>query len=68
MEFNRVLKRFMSINRDYIPSLLTAIFFLVGNQGLVAYINYTAGNCRRIRRMRFIFWESIVTGFCIMQR
>ncbi len=44
MEFNRVLKRFMSINRDYIPSLLAAIFFLVGNQGMVAYINYTAGN------------------------
>lgn len=44
MEFNRVLKRFMSINRDYIPSLLAAIFVLVGNQGLVAYISYTAGN------------------------
>ena len=44
MEFKRVLKRFMSINRDYIPSLLAALFFLVGNQGLVAYINYTAGN------------------------
>lgn len=44
MEFHRVLKRFMSINRDYIPSLVTALFFLVGNQGLVAYINYTAGN------------------------
>lgn len=44
MEFNRVLKRFMSINKDYIPSLLAALFFLVGNQGMVAYINYTAGN------------------------
>lgn len=44
MEFKRVLKRFMSINRDYIPLLLAALFFLVGNQGLVAYINYTAGN------------------------
>ena len=44
MEFKSVLKRFMSINRDYIPSLLAALFFLVGNQGLVAYINYTAGN------------------------
>ena len=43
-EFNRVLRRFMFINRDYIPSLLAALFFLVGNQGLVAYINYTAGN------------------------
>lgn len=44
MEFSRVLKRFMSINRDYIPSLIAALFFLVGNQGLTAYINYTAGN------------------------
>lgn len=44
MEFKRVLKRYMSINRDYIPSLLIALFFLVGNQGLAAYINYTVGN------------------------
>ena len=44
MEFSRVLKRFMSINRDYIPSLIATLFFLVGNQGLTAYINYTAGN------------------------
>lgn len=45
MEFKRVLKRFMFINRDYIPALLIAIFFLVGNQGLVAYINL--GDCIR---------------------
>ncbi len=44
MEFTRVLKRFMSINRDYIPALLIALFFIMGSQGLVAYINYTAGN------------------------
>lgn len=44
MEFIRVLKKFMSINRDYIPALFAAIAFLIVNQGLVAYINYTAGN------------------------
>lgn len=43
-KFIVILKRFMSVNRDYIPALLTALFFLVGNQGLTAYINYTAGN------------------------
>lgn len=44
MEFYRVLKRFLSINKDQIPALAAALFFLVGNQGLTAYINYTAGN------------------------
>lgn len=34
----------MSVNREYIPALIAAILFLVVNQGLVAYINYTAGN------------------------
>ena len=43
-EFQRVLKRFMSINKDYIPALRVALFFLILNQGLVAYINYTVGN------------------------
>lgn len=43
-KFLIILKRFMSVNRDYIPAVLAALFFLVGNQGLRAYINYTAGN------------------------
>ena len=42
--FITVLKRFLSVNRDYIPALWAALFFLVGNQGLTAYIQYTAGN------------------------
>lgn len=43
-KFLIILKRFMSVNRDYIPAVFAALFFLVGNQGLRAYINYTAGN------------------------
>lgn len=44
MGFTGVLKRFMSFNRDYIPALFAALLFLITNQGLTAYINYTAGN------------------------
>lgn len=44
MEFVKVIKRFMSINKDYIPSLLVTLLFLIVNQGFVAYINYTTGS------------------------
>lgn len=42
--FRQILKRFMSINKDYIPALFLTLLFLTVNQGLAAYINYTAGN------------------------
>ena len=33
-EFQRVLKRFMSINKDYIPALRVALFFLIALIGI----------------------------------
>lgn len=44
MRFFHTLKRFMSINKDYLPAFYVTLFFLIVNQGLVAFINYIAGN------------------------
>ena len=44
MRFFNTVKRVMSINRDYLPALYITLIFLIVNQGLVAFINYTVGN------------------------
>lgn len=44
MRFFNTLKRFMSINKDYLPFFYVTLIFLIGNQGLVALINYMTGS------------------------
>lgn len=44
MRFIHTIRRFMSINKDYLPAFYLTLGFLLVNQGLVAYINYTIGN------------------------
>lgn len=68
VKFITVLKRFMSINRDYIPALLAALFFLVGNRGLTAYINYVAGNLTdAITSMDFGLFGQYIAVLVLMQ-
>ncbi len=44
MRFFSTLKRFMSVNRDYLPYFYVTLAFIIVNQGLVAYTNYSIGN------------------------
>ena len=44
MRFFNTLKRFMSVNKDYLPYFYVTLAFLIVNQGLVAYTNYSIGN------------------------
>lgn len=44
MRFFNTLKRFMSINKDYLPFFYVTLIFLIANQGLVALINYMTGS------------------------
>ena len=44
MRFFYTLKRFMSVNKDYLPAFYVTLLFLIVDQGLVAYINYGVGN------------------------
>ena len=44
MRFFNTLKRFMSVNRDYLPYFYVTLIFIIVNQGLVAYTNYSIGN------------------------
>ncbi|MDO4302883.1 MAG: ABC transporter ATP-binding protein [Bacillota bacterium] len=67
-EFYQTLKRFMSINQDYIPALRITILFLIINQGLVAYINYTAGNLTdAITAMNFKLFGQCIVILVLMQ-
>lgn len=67
-EFYQTLKRFMSINKDYIPALRITILFLIINQGLVAYINYTAGNLTdAITAMNFKLFGQCIVILVLMQ-
>lgn len=44
MRFFNTLKRFMSINKDYLPFFYVTLIFMIANQGLVALTNYMVGS------------------------
>lgn len=44
MRFFGMLKRFMSVNRDYLPAFYLTLFLLLVNQGLTAFLNYLMGS------------------------
>lgn len=68
MEFTRILKRFMSINREYIPALFMALLFLIVNQGLAAYINYMTGSLTdTITALNFKLFGQYILILVLMQ-